>query len=110
MILNNLSSRWSVKINNTNLKQNKMQKQQHNRYLKINHTPTLNAAFSLVFNISFELCFLGLAKFPLETPFVLDTFWRFYFKGDGGELEPKQAMCEHRKRRSKGEKYNLGEV
>jgi hypothetical protein len=39
--------------------------------------------FSLVFNISLELCFLGLAKFPLETPFVLDTFWRL--------LEPKQA-------------------
>jgi hypothetical protein len=64
--------------------------------------------FSLVFNISLELCLLGLARFPLETPLVLDTFWRFYSKGL--ELEPKQAMCEHRKGRSKRGKYDLCEV
>jgi hypothetical protein len=43
--------------------------------------------YSLVFNISLELCLLGLARFPLETPLVLDTFWRFYSKG--GEIGTK---------------------
>jgi hypothetical protein len=27
-----------------------------------------------------------------------------------GKLEPNQSMCEHRKRRSKMGKYDLGEV
>jgi hypothetical protein len=64
----------------------------------------------------FELCLLGLASFL--GPFCFGTFWRFYSKG--GECGTKatkwfqrgkrQAMCEHRKRRSKREKFDLGGV
>jgi hypothetical protein len=39
------------------------------------------------------------ARFPLETPLVLDMFGDFIPKED--KFEPRQAMCEHSKRRSK---------
>jgi hypothetical protein len=38
----------------------------------------------------------------------LTLFGDFIPKGE--KLEPKQAICEHRKRRSKMGKYDLGEV
>jgi hypothetical protein len=66
----------------------------------------VHAAFSLVFNISLELCLLGLSSFP--SPFSLTLFGDFIPKGE--KLEPKQAMCENWKRRSKMGKYDLGEV
>jgi hypothetical protein len=53
----------------------------------------------------FELCLLGLASFI--GPLLFWTFWRFYSKG--GECGTK-AMCEHRKRRSKRGKFDLGGV
>jgi hypothetical protein len=64
----------------------------------------------------FDLCLLGLASFL--GPLLFWTFWRFYSKG--GECETKQAnwfqsgkrqaMSEHRKRRSKRGKFDLGGV
>jgi hypothetical protein len=65
----------------------------------------------------FELCLLGLASFLRAL--LIWTFWRFYSKG--GECETKasqwfqsgkrQAMCEHRKRRSKkGEVWSRGSL
>jgi hypothetical protein len=53
----------------------------------------------------FELCLLGLASFLGALLFW--TFWRFYSKG--GEYETKGGECEHRKRRSKRGKVDLGE-
>jgi hypothetical protein len=69
----------------------------------------VHAAFSLVFNISLELCLLGLANFLGLLLFW--TFWRFYSKGgECGTKSSEQAMCEHRKRRSKRGKFYLGGV
>jgi hypothetical protein len=48
----------------------------------------VHAAFFLAFNISFELCLLGLASFL--GPLLLWTFWRFYSKG--GECETKASL------------------
>jgi hypothetical protein len=59
--------------------------------------------FSLVFNISLELCLLGLARFPLETPLVLDTSWRFYSKG--GEIGTKASNMG-----TEEQKIKMGEV
>jgi hypothetical protein len=65
----------------------------------------------------FELCLLGLASFSLET-FCFGPFWRFYSKvGQCGtklssclQSGKRQAMCEHRKIRSKWGKFDLGGV
>jgi hypothetical protein len=64
----------------------------------------------------FELCLLGLASFL--GPFCFGPFGDFIPKG--GNVGPKQAkwfqsgkrqaMCEHRKRRSKRGKFDLGGV
>jgi hypothetical protein len=59
----------------------------------------VHAVFSLVFNIFLELCLLGLARFPLETPLFWTLFGEFIPKGE--KLEPKQAMCAHRKEKTK---------
>jgi hypothetical protein len=75
----------------------------------------VHATFSLVFNISFELRLLGLANF-LGDFFVLDLFGDFIPKGEN--VGPNQASVskvgrgklEHRKRRSKGGKFDLGGV
>jgi hypothetical protein len=40
--------------------------------------------FSIVFNISLELCLLGLARCPLETPLVLDFLENLFQKGECG--------------------------
>jgi hypothetical protein len=69
----------------------------------------VHAAFSLVFNISLELCLVGLASFLGLLLFW--TFWRFYPEGgECGTKASEQAMCEHRKRRSKRGKFDLGGV
>jgi hypothetical protein len=49
--------------------------------------------------------FVGLASFL--GPLLFWSFWRFYSKG--GECGTK-AMCEHRKKRSKRGKFDLGGV
>jgi hypothetical protein len=63
--------------------------------------------YLLVFNISLELCLLGLASF-LGLLFVLDFLEILFQRGECGTKASEQAICEHRKIRSKRGKFVPG--